>query len=111
MPGIWILLLKVMKALDLLVPNLFRFWQGCELRLRLKEDHGRHIRAVDRIDEVSVPIQSITDKLKRRQLIRKRRVQRLQLIPLAGSGLGIIEIVHDLDDVGAVSAMEFEMVL
>src|ERR1700677_2870911 len=100
-----------MKALDLLVLNLLGFSQARKLWLRLKQDHGCHVGAVDCVNEVSIPIQSIANKLQRDQLVRERRIQRLQFVPFSSGRLGIVEIVHDLDDVGIVSAMEFKMVL
>jgi hypothetical protein len=59
---------------------------------------------------IESPIQSIADELEGRQLLRKRRIQWLQFIPLAGHRPGIVEVIHNLDDVGVVSAMEVEMV-
>jgi hypothetical protein len=59
--------------------------------------------------KIGVPIQSIADESKCSQLVREGRVQRLELIPLAGRRLGIIEIAHDFDDVDVVGPMEFEM--
>jgi hypothetical protein len=100
-----------MKTLDLFVLNFFRFSQARKLRLRLKQDHGGHVGTVDGVDEVCVAIQSIADELERLHLVRKRRVQRLQFIPLAGRRLRIVEIIHDLDNVGLVSPMELKMVL
>src|SRR5580704_19051737 len=68
-PSVGITLLKLVKGLDVRGIGVVGLLFVCKLRLRLKQDHGRHVWAVKCVDEVCVPVESIANAANRSQLI------------------------------------------
>ena len=55
MPRVGITLLKFVKAFDVSGVGFLGLLLVCKLRLRLEENHRRHVRAVERVDESQFP--------------------------------------------------------
>ncbi len=83
-PFLWMCLLKRSNLPDDFGLQFIGIWFAGKLRLRLKENHGRHIRAINRIDEIGIAAQTVAHKFQCCKLIRKGHRQGFQLVPFAG---------------------------